>query len=64
MASKYKKMLSLSQDALDELEALSANDIYKYNESSVVEALIRQAYALAVQTDEARAASVAEPVAA
>lgn len=43
--AKYKKMFSLSQDALDELEALSANDTHKYNESSVVEALIHEAYA-------------------
>ena len=43
--AKPKKMFSLSQDALDELEALSANDTHKYNESSVIEALIHQAYA-------------------
>lgn len=44
MATKFKKMVTLSQDALDELEALSANDTHKYNESSVVEALIHDAY--------------------
>jgi hypothetical protein len=44
-----KKMLSLTQAALDELEALSANETHKYNESSVVETLIHQAYA--VHTD-------------
>lgn len=43
--AKYKKLVSLSQEAIDELEALSANDTHRYNESSVVEALIHQAYA-------------------
>lgn len=43
--AKPKKMFSLSQDALDELEALSANETHRYNESSVIEMLIRDAYA-------------------
>lgn len=45
MATKIKTSITLSQDALDELEALSANDTHRYSGSSVVESLIHQAYA-------------------
>lgn len=43
--AKTQKVFRLTQDAIDELEALSANDTHKYNETSVIEALIHQAYA-------------------
>ena len=42
--AKPQKLVRLTQEALDELEALSANDTHKYNESSVIEALIHEAY--------------------
>jgi hypothetical protein len=45
MAAKIKTSITLSQDAMDEVEALSANDTHRYSVSSVIEALIHDAYA-------------------
>ena len=43
--AKVNKMLTLTQDAIDEAEALSANDTHRYSVSSMIEALIHEAYA-------------------